>query len=119
MVFLGMNILYLFIYFELQVMTKPTSGLNTMTNLCNHKRKMMFNNSENKFNKYSCEMGENRKKRRLSGVHQQYPFPSYEDEKVGKENFSQVPNSHHVSLYYYYFCAQYIVFLNTLITIFD
>jgi len=60
----------------------------------------MFNNSENRFSKYSCEMAENRKKRKLSGVHQQYPFP-YEEEKVGKENFSQVSNSHHVSLNYY------------------
>ncbi|CAI6349266.1 unnamed protein product [Macrosiphum euphorbiae] len=75
-------------------MTKPTSGLNTMTNLCNHKRKMMFNNPENRFNKYSLEMAENRKKRKLSGVQQQYSFPPYEGEKSGKENFSQVSNSH-------------------------
>jgi len=89
-------------YLKLQVMTKPTSGLNTMTNLCNHKRKMMFNNSENRFSKYSYEMAENRKKRKLSGIHQQYPFPPYEDEIVGKENFSQVSNPHLVSFYSQY-----------------
>lgn len=80
--------------FDAKVMTKPTSGLNTMTNLCNHKRKMMFNNPENRFNKYSIEMAENRKKRKLLGVQQQYSFPPYEGEKAGKENFSQVSNSH-------------------------
>lgn len=80
-------------------MTKPTSGLNTMTNLCNHKRKMMFNNSENRFSKYSSEMAENRKKRKLSGIQQQYSFPHYEGEKPGKENFSQVSNYHQVRLY--------------------
>lgn len=86
-------------------MTKPTSGLNTMTNLCNHKRKMMFNNSENRFSKYSLEMAENRKKRKLSGAQQQYSFPPYEAEKTGKENFSQVSNSHqvNVSLLIFYF----------------
>ncbi|XP_025206369.1 probable serine/threonine-protein kinase cdc7 [Melanaphis sacchari] len=80
--------------FDAKVMTKPTSGLNTMTNLCNHKRKMMFNNSENRFSKYSLEMAENRRKRKFSGVQQQYSFPPYECEKSGKENFSQVSNSH-------------------------
>ncbi|KAL4119937.1 hypothetical protein QTP88_012690 [Uroleucon formosanum] len=80
--------------FDAKVMTKPTSGINTMTNLCNHKRKMMFNNPENRFSKYSSEMAENRKKRKLSGVQQQYSFPPYEGEKSGKENFSQVSNSH-------------------------
>lgn len=80
-------------------MTKPTSGINTMTNLCNHKRKMVFNNPENRFSKYSSEMAENRKKRKLSGVQQQYSFPPYEGEKAGKENFSQVSNSHQVRLY--------------------
>lgn len=88
------------IYFKFQVMTKPTSGLNTMTNLCNHKRKMMFNNSENRFSKYAFEMAENRKKRKLSGAQQQYSFPPYEAEKTGKENFSQVSNSDQVSIYY-------------------
>lgn len=78
-------------------MTKPTTGLNTMTNLCNHKRKMMFNNSENRFSKYSFEMAENRKKRKLSGTQQQYAFPSHEGDKSGKENFSQVSNSDQVS----------------------
>jgi len=80
-------------------MTKPTSGLNTMTNLCNHKRKMTFNNSENRFSKYSLEMAENRRKRKLSSVQQQYSFPPYECEKSGKENFSQVSNSHQVRVY--------------------
>jgi len=74
-------------------MAKPTSGINTMTNLCNHKRKMMFNNSENRFSKYSFEMAENRKKRKLSGAQQQqYSFPPYECEKSGKENFSHQVN---------------------------
>lgn len=77
-------------------MTKPTPSLNTMTNLCNHKRKIMFNNSENRFSKYSFEMAENRKKRKLSSVHQQYSFPFYESDKAGKENFSQASNSHQV-----------------------
>lgn len=78
-------------------MTKSTSSLNTMTNLCNHKRKMMFNNSENKFSKYSFEMAENRKKRKFSGA-QQYSFPTFESEKDEKENFSQVSNYHQVRL---------------------
>lgn len=77
-------------------MSKPTAGLNTMTNLCNHKRKIMINNSENRFSKYSFEMAENRKKRKLFGAQQQYSFPPYEGEKAGKENFSQVSNSHQV-----------------------
>lgn len=89
---------FICIHFTLQVMAKPTSGLNTMTNLCNHKRKMMFNNSENRFSKYSFEMAENRKKRKLSGVQQQHLFPPYEGEKVGKENFSQISHSHQVRL---------------------
>jgi len=60
----------------------------------------MFNNPENRFIKYSSEMAENRKKRKLSGVQQQYSFPPpYEGEKSGKENFSQVSNSHQVRLY--------------------
>ncbi|XP_025418756.1 protein split ends-like isoform X1 [Sipha flava] len=80
--------------FDAKVMTKPTSSLNTMTNLCNHKRKMMINNSENKFSNYSFEMAENRKKRKLFGAQQQYSFPPYEGEKSGKENFSHVSNSH-------------------------
>lgn len=86
-------------------MTKPTSGLNTMTNLCNHKRKMMFNNSENRFSKYSFEMAENRKKRKLSSTQQQYSFPPYEGDKSGKENFSQVSNSHQVSI-----CLKLIIY---------
>lgn len=80
-------------------MTKPTSGLNTMTNLCNHKRKMTFNSSENRFSKYSFEMAENRKKRKMSGAQQQYSFSPYEGDKVGKENFSQVSNSHQVRFF--------------------
>lgn len=80
-------------------MTKPTPGVNTMTNLCNHKRKIMFNNPENRFSKYSFEMAENRKKRKLSVVQQQYSFPSYEDDKVGKENFSQISSCHQVRLH--------------------
>lgn len=78
-------------------MTKPTSSLNTMTNLCNHKRKMMVNNSENRFSKYSFEMAENRKKRKLSST-QQYLFPTYESERDGKENSSEDLNSHQVRL---------------------
>ncbi|VVC33900.1 Hypothetical protein CINCED_3A003147 [Cinara cedri] len=80
--------------FDAKVMTKPTSGLNTMTNLCNHKRKMTFNSSDNRFSKYSFEMAENRKKRKLSGAQQQFSFSPFEGDKAGKENFSQVPNSH-------------------------
>lgn len=82
-------------------MTKPTSGMNTMTNLCNHKRKMF--NSENRFSKYAFEITENRKKRKLSGVQQHYSFPLYECDKSSKENFSQISNSHIVR-YYLYFC---------------
>lgn len=93
-------------------MAKPTSSLNTMTNLCNHKRKMMLNNSENRFSKYSFEMAENIKKRKLSGVHQQYSFPPYEGEKVGKENFSQISSSHQVRLYIYNFRFYYYSILS-------
>lgn len=82
-------------------MNKPSSGINTMTNLCNHKRKMF--NSENRFNKYAFEITENRKKRKLSSAQQQYSFPLYEGDKSSKENFSQVSNSHLVR-FYLYFC---------------
>lgn len=87
-------------------MAKPTSGINTMTNLCNHKRKMMFNNADNKFSKYSFEMAENRKRRKLSGIQQQYSFSSYDSEQTGKEN-SHVSNSHQVRLNYYLFILFY------------
>jgi len=60
----------------------------------------MFNNTENRFNKYYLEMAENRKKRKLSGVQQQYSFPPYEGEKIGKENFSQISNSQQVRFYW-------------------
>lgn len=59
----------------------------------------MFNNSENRFSKYSFEMAENRKKRKLSSsAHQPYSFPFYEGDKDEKENFSQVSNSHQVRI---------------------
>lgn len=44
-------------------------------------------------------MAENRKKRKMSGAQQQYSFSPYEGDKVGKENFSQVSNSHQVRFF--------------------
>ncbi|XP_050538813.1 uncharacterized protein LOC126904125 isoform X2 [Daktulosphaira vitifoliae] len=74
--------------FDVTVLAKPTSDLDIMTNLCNHKRKMMFNNVDNRFGKSSYELADNRKKRKMSSIQQQFSYPSYDgDNTIEKENY--------------------------------
>ncbi|XP_050432376.1 uncharacterized protein LOC126840571 [Adelges cooleyi] len=79
--------------FDTTVTAKPaaTTCLDTMTNLCSHKRKMMFNNVDSRLGKNSFDLADNRKKRKMSNIQQQFSsFPPYEEDKpMEKENYSQ------------------------------